>query len=143
MSPEGQHRSGNYGRWNFSGGSEGPDAPTPPPISTGVGAVISLPGAGDQATHADAEVSERASLLEDERTRYEMKVCEMATKDIINIMANPNSFRTFFALRSIFSTTLTSPGTTTTSSPAESSRRMAWGSPASSRERTNSKSASE
>lgn len=55
MSPEGQHRSGNYGRWNFSGGSEGPDAPTPPPISTGVGAVISLPGAGDQATHADAE----------------------------------------------------------------------------------------
>jgi len=42
---------GNYGRWNFEG--SGPDG-TPPPLRIGqVGSIISLPGAADQAIHAD------------------------------------------------------------------------------------------
>ena len=43
--------SGNFGRWNFGGA--GPDG-TPQPLRVGqVGTVISLPGSGDQAMHAD------------------------------------------------------------------------------------------
>jgi len=42
---------GNYGRWNFEGA--GPDG-TPQPLRIGqVGSIISLPGAADQAIHAD------------------------------------------------------------------------------------------
>jgi hypothetical protein len=42
---------GNFGRWNFGGA--GPDG-TPQPIRVGqVGTVLSLPGSGDQAMHAD------------------------------------------------------------------------------------------
>ena len=43
--------SGNFGRWNFGGA--GPDG-TPQPLRVGqVGTVLSLPGSGDQAMHAD------------------------------------------------------------------------------------------
>lgn len=42
---------GNFGRWNF--GNSGPDG-TPQPFRIGpIGAVISCPGSGDQAIHAD------------------------------------------------------------------------------------------
>lgn len=42
---------GNFGRWNFSG--SGPDG-SPQPLKIGqIGSVISLPGAADQAIHAD------------------------------------------------------------------------------------------
>jgi len=55
MNPRGPHSLGNFGRWNFAGGSLGPAAPPSPPVMSEGGAVISLPGAGDQATHADCE----------------------------------------------------------------------------------------
>lgn len=43
--------SGNFGRWNFGGA--GPDG-TPQPLRIGqLGTVLSLPGSGDQAMHAD------------------------------------------------------------------------------------------
>ena len=44
-------RSGNFGRWNFD--DKGPLAPRPLPMASSLGAVISLPGAADQALHAD------------------------------------------------------------------------------------------
>ncbi|KAJ1445775.1 hypothetical protein M885DRAFT_548885 [Pelagophyceae sp. CCMP2097] len=43
---------GNYGRWNFE--DTGPCTPTPPLHVGALGAVISLPGAAEQALHADA-----------------------------------------------------------------------------------------
>jgi len=47
------HSSGNFGRWNFSEGENtGPNAVVPLNVSP-VGCVMSLPGACDQAIHAD------------------------------------------------------------------------------------------
>jgi len=47
------HSSGNFGRWNFSEGENtGPNAAVPLNVSP-VGCVMSLPGSGDQALHAD------------------------------------------------------------------------------------------
>lgn len=44
-------RAGNFGRYNFD--DSGPDAPEPLPVISAAGAVVSLPGATDQALHAD------------------------------------------------------------------------------------------
>lgn len=50
MNPQGEHPSGNFGRWNFDGGGPGHQ----PHLNVGdVGAVIALPGCSDQALHAD------------------------------------------------------------------------------------------
>jgi hypothetical protein len=47
------HSGGNFGRWNFAEGENaGPTAAVPLNVSP-VGCVVSLPGAGDQAVHAD------------------------------------------------------------------------------------------
>jgi len=54
FSPKGKYYRGNYGRFNFQG--SGPDG-SPMPLKVGeVGAVISLPGAANQAIHADTPV---------------------------------------------------------------------------------------
>lgn len=45
------HAAGDWGRWNFDLG--GPDAPHEPLVTTPPAAVISFPGAKDQALHAD------------------------------------------------------------------------------------------